>query len=514
MDNIRNIYRRITLVMVATLFITICSTYIYFITNIGKVYEQHAVESILDVKKEFIKSIIDNLILEIEIIQTQEKEHYKQWVSNNLQILQDYYEVSPENYMDLFINFCETNGNKEIASVSIKDTKSNEIIYESGIFKESNYGEQDLSSYFKETYDDYEIFFGVSNQFIDNNIKRLISDRIRSREFSKGSNIWVNEIRNYFGGTNYAVRVINPNSPDEEGQYLSTDILDIEGHYPYQEELQGLKENGEIFFNNHFKKKDSNLISEKISYAKLYKKYNWVIATDVHLDDIESYIKVSTADTDTIVTKIIKNTILFMLLIFISYGLLISKIEKWYYGKYSKRLKEVFIDPLTKADNRRAATINMESAFKKFKKTGHSPMIMMIDIDDFKKVNDTFGHLEGDMVLKNVVNLINNHIRGTDTLYRWGGEEFLLICDGLKEKDVIPFSNKIIAIVGSEEYESNGEKYHATISVGVGRFEPLDKTYEDGIKRADAAMYSAKEQGKNRACLGNICGNNPLEKDE
>lgn len=133
-------------------------------------------------------------------------------------------------------------------------------------------------------------------------------------------------------------------------------------------------------------------------------------------------------------------------------------------------------------------------------------MIMMIDVDDFKKVNDTYGHNQGDVVLQNVSQLINKHIRSTDTLYRWGGEEFLLVCNGLKEENVIAFSNKIISVVGKKEYEFNGEKYHATISVGIDKFFPSDKTYQEAINRSDVAMYHAKGLGKNRACMGNICG--------
>lgn len=513
MESTRSIYRKMTLIMVAILFSIICTIYIFFICNIGKVYEENAVESILDVKKEFLKDTIDNLILEIEIIQTREKQHYAQWVINTSQMLQDYYEVSPDNYIDLFINLNETGGNKEAISVFIKDLKLNKTIYLNGVFLEDNSNIEDLASYEINHYDDYEIVFGVSNEYVDNKTKQLIGDRIRGRKFSEDSYIWVNEIKNYKGGKDYAVRVVYPNYPNEEGRYLSSDVPDVVGNYPYEEELKGINENGEIFFNYRFKKRNSgNDISEKISYAKLYEKYDWVIATGVQLDDIQAYIKTSTEETQEIVKEIIRNTVLFMLIIFVFYLLVLSKVETWYYRTYDKRLKEVYIDPLTKTQNRRAATNHIEKAFRHFKKTGESPMIMIIDLDDFKKINDTYGHLEGDRVLKNVVSLINRNIRGTDTLYRWGGEEFLLICNGLKEDGVIPFSNKIITVVGREEYELDGKVYNTTISVGVDRFVSTDKTYEEAIERADIAMYNAKEQGKNRACLGDMCGINPFIK--
>lgn len=255
MDHIRNIYRKVTLFMVAVLFITICTTYIYFIINTGRVYEEHAVESILDVKKDFLKSIIDNLILEIEFEEAKEKEHYKKWTNNTSQILQKYYERSPENFIDLFISFCNTGGNRELLSVLIRDIKFNHVIYKSGIFIGKNPVKEDFSSYFQDNYGDYEISFGVSNDYIDKSTKEKIASRIRNREYSQNSYIWVNEIKDYNGGEDYAIRVVHPNLPETEGQCLSSDIKDIRGNYPYATELEGVKKDGEVFLTTILRKR-------------------------------------------------------------------------------------------------------------------------------------------------------------------------------------------------------------------------------------------------------------------
>ncbi|HHX62224.1 MAG TPA: diguanylate cyclase [Epulopiscium sp.] len=510
MDSTRSIYRRITLVMIAVLFIVICSTYIYFIINIGRVYEEKAIESIIDVKKEMLKDIVDNLILEIGVTEVQEKQQYKKRTDNASKILQEYYEVSPEEYIDLFIDFCNTDGNKDVLSVAIKNTRSNQVLYKSGVFLSDAPKKADFSSYFLGQYEDYQIHFGVSNDAINNSVKQKISDRIRNRQYPQNTYIWVNEIKNYEGGKDYAIRVVHSELPNIEGEFLSTDSQDATDNYSYAEELESIPKKDAIFFDDHIEKSNNSIVPEKTTYVKRYKKYDWVIAMGVHLEDVESYINISAQEKDVITIKTIRSTIVFMLIIFMLYWLIISRAEQWYYQKYNKNLKDVFIDQLTQTKNRRSAIQHMEKSFKVFKKTGQSPMIMMIDIDDFKQINDTFGHLEGDIVLKNVAYAINNSIRDTDALYRWGGEEFLLICDRLKETDFIAFSNKIISIVGSKEYEFNGKKVKTTISIGVDRFDLLDKTYEEGIQRADIAMYRAKEQGKNRVCIGDICGVNPL----
>lgn len=125
----------------------------------------------------------------------------------------------------------------------------------------------------------------------------------------------------------------------------------------------------------------------------------------------------------------------------------------------------------------------------------------MVDVDDFKQINDTFGHDMGDLVLVKICESINNHIRNSDILVRWGGEEFLLLCDGLKKDDVPYFANKLLQAVERCQFEFEGQKKSVTISMGVSYFQTIDKTYEQALKKADEALYIAKEQGKNRVCV-------------
>ena len=498
--------------MVGVLFLTILSTYMFFINNTGDIYEKRAVENIIDVKKDFLKSIVDNLIIEIEAIETQEKEYYTKRTNYAASILDEYYSLSPNKYIDKFIDFSRAGENKGSLSVLIRDLESDELVYESGLFIGHSPQVDEFTSYTERTYDNYKIIFAVSNDYIEQVTKWKVAKVIYKRKFAQESYIWVNEIIDYRGGKDYARRVIHPNFVSTEGQYLSTDMQDDGGNYPYQEELDGINKDGQVFFNYQFKKKNSDVISEQVTYAKLYEKYHWVIAMGIYLDDIETYISQVTQDKNEIFVKTTRQTILFMILIFLVYLFISSQIERWYYYNSNKKLKaEVYIDSLTGARNRKSATLYLESAFKKFKKTKNTPMIMMLDIDDFKLINDRYGHIEGDRVLKNVAEVINNHIRDTDTLYRWGGEEFLLVSSDLKEKDIIPFSNKIISIVNQDEYDFDGKKYRATVSMGIDYFKIEDTSYEDAIKRADLAMYHAKKLGKNRACLWNVWGINPLD---
>lgn len=271
MEDSRNIYRKIILLMVAVLFITICAIYIFFIGNIGRVYEEHAVESIVNIKKDFLKNSVDNLILEIDLIQRQEETYYDQRIKTISQILQKYYDTVPEDYINLFIDFTKTGENKDALSVYIKAIESQELLYATGLFLEGNPKRENFSSYFKGKYDDYEIAFGISSDYIYTTTKKRISERLYSQEFSQGSYIWVTEIIDYNGGKDFAIRAIYPDSPDTEGDYISTETQDLEGNYLYAEALKEINEKGEVFLDYYFKKNKSDIISEKITYAKQYK---------------------------------------------------------------------------------------------------------------------------------------------------------------------------------------------------------------------------------------------------
>lgn len=121
-----------------------------------------------------------------------------------------------------------------------------------------------------------------------------ISKRIRNLRLIDDGYIWVNRIINYQGGDKYAVRQIHPNLPNTEGQWLSTEILDIKGNKPYEVELTGVKEKGELYFEYYFKKMTSDTIAHKMSYAKLYKPWDWVVATGVYLDDVDELVQIET----------------------------------------------------------------------------------------------------------------------------------------------------------------------------------------------------------------------------
>ena len=166
------------------------------------------------------------------------------------------------------------------------------------------------------------------------------------------------------------------------------------------------------------------------------------------------------------------------------------------YEEKEKILYEKAIrDPLTKLYNRNYLVEFLKKKIEESKRYGYSLSLAVIDIDFFKKINDTYGHLMGDCVLKELSNILSRHFRDNDLVARYGGEEFVIVMPFTSLKDAcekMEFLRKEI----EKNMFCNG-KLKVTISVGVAQFNK-DETANDLIERADKNLYKAKESGRNR----------------
>ena len=128
--------------------------------------------------------------------------------------------------------------------------------------------------------------------------------------------------------------------------------------------------------------------------------------------------------------------------------------------------------------------------------------LLVIDIDHFKHINDTFGHLLGDKTLITVAGAIKNCLRQVDSFGRFGGEEFVAILPETNLEDAVTTAWRICQVINELNIEINQQKVRVTASIGVATFSPKDNNLEAVIERADHAMFAAKNQGRNRVSLG------------
>ncbi|MBF0507638.1 MAG: GGDEF domain-containing protein [Deltaproteobacteria bacterium] len=151
-------------------------------------------------------------------------------------------------------------------------------------------------------------------------------------------------------------------------------------------------------------------------------------------------------------------------------------------------------DRLTKVYNRLRLDEFLKAEFQRSRRYGNPLSVIMLDIDHFKRVNDTHGHQAGDQVLCEMAGLLESHIRRTDLLGRWGGEEFMVICTETDLPDALDIAEKIRCAIETHPFPVIESM---TVSLGVAELKE-DDTMASIIKRADAALYEAKQKGRNR----------------
>ncbi len=156
------------------------------------------------------------------------------------------------------------------------------------------------------------------------------------------------------------------------------------------------------------------------------------------------------------------------------------------------------IDTLTQIYNRLKLDSILETYYKSYKRYKKIFSIIIIDIDYFKHVNDTYGHLVGDETLIAVVNIIKNNIRDTDIFGRWGGEEFMIVCEATDLNGTYYLAEKIRKDMERFEFKKIGKK---TISLGVAQMEE-ELSINELITKADNALYEAKRSGRNKSVKG------------
>ena len=162
--------------------------------------------------------------------------------------------------------------------------------------------------------------------------------------------------------------------------------------------------------------------------------------------------------------------------------------------------KAALTDELTQLANRRSWNCRLESEFNRHKRYDNGCSIILADIDDFKKINDTYGHLVGDHALREVARVIRDNIRGIDFAARFGGEEFTVLMPSTDLKGGAEAAERLRSALAATTFTVKGRSVPITASFGVARFGSEDDDPQQSLDRADKALYLAKEKGKNRVC--------------
>jgi len=167
----------------------------------------------------------------------------------------------------------------------------------------------------------------------------------------------------------------------------------------------------------------------------------------------------------------------------------------------NRELTELSItDGLTRLYNHRYLQDRFDYEFKRVRRYGGMLSCIIIDIDHFKTLNDTYGHQYGDYVIRQIATLIKTRSREVDICGRYGGEEFMVITN-LNEKNALLYATKIHDTIEKYVFEHPSAQVNVTVSVGVAEYNSDIKSKQEFIERADRAMYQAKNSGRNMVCV-------------
>ena len=170
-------------------------------------------------------------------------------------------------------------------------------------------------------------------------------------------------------------------------------------------------------------------------------------------------------------------------------------------GQYHEEIYRLMtVDGLTEVHNKRYFHEMLERETSRCIRYDRTFSLVLFDIDHFKMINDTYGHLAGDAVLRKLGTLVKRHVRRDDTVARIGGEEFAIITPEIGVHGACELARKLRQLVEEAAFEFEGTRMDVTISLGVAMWEVGVRTAEELMKRADEKLYEAKRTGRNRVC--------------
>ena len=332
-----------------------------------------------------------------------------------------------------------------------------------------------------------------------------IIETINSFLFGDNGYIFIYKILNFNGGKRFAIMVANPNRPTLIGKYIDSDYKDAKGFMFRREFLKKIKKDGEAFIIYYYKKPNSTKISPKISYFKLNKEWNWVVASGVYLDDIYAS---SAKQRELIFSNIKKNNLIIIcvaiivLILSILSSFMLYKLIKREFAAYNRFIErqrralfvsnrilkqQLYRDHLTKLKNRKILLQNLE------KKNFYA--LVIIDIDDFKIINELYGNKLGNKVLLQLTKILVDFSKRNDclsTVYRLGSDEFVLLVGG--KRDFNFFQNMMKSLY--EHILSSNFQLIENIKINIEVTMGISLSKKDALSKADIALNYAKKNRK------------------
>lgn len=526
-NKIRNIFYFATITIVLILSSVLSGSYLNLFHEQTETKINQLANGVVDMKKIYVKDVVKRTLQDIEIerrsILSSEISKLDQWQytfeESNTSDFEKILELWRQSSLDLvFQNIEVIVYNRITKGIDFDSNQDNNKARLESVNDEAKllalYSSSSLTRIIDK--DEYLIILNIEPQKIDNLVKAKITKQVREEILVDNGYIWINKIINYDGGDDYAVRVVHPNLPDTEGTFLSTNTLDLDGNQPYLIELEGIKKDGQLYYEYYFKKKDSHVIAHKLSYAELYKPFDWVVATGVYLDDVDALILKETSDMENTQRSLIYKTLAIVgfcialsLALIYYFEKLISGLIHHFEAEVNQKNKELQIeknkierianlDSLTGLLTRRAMQVQLDGAHHLAMTHKRDYVVAIGDIDHFKRINDLYGHQAGDFILREISDVFKETLEDHVSVARWGGEEFLFLFNKTDVKKATEAMEKLRVLIENKVFSYDSQPIKVSISIGLTGFKPDDATFDAVLKESDRKLYLAKTTGRNK----------------
>ncbi len=313
---------------------------------------------------------------------------------------------------------------------------------------------------------------------------------------------------------------VNHKVVDQEGHFLgvigvglsSTMVRMLIDFYQeqYDRQVYFVQPNGNIVLsadtlptNAHINIKDlagigdisAQLLSEQKGSYTYSRHGNKVFLNTRYVPELDWYLLVEEVDKPT---SLLTRTLWVNLFISLLITIVVLFMTQLTLHRYQRRLLTMATkDKLTGLDNRHAFEATFRHSINTTQRTNVALSMILIDIDHFKTINDQYGHIGGDQVLVQFAELLSKSLRSSDSLCRWGGEEFIMLLPQCDEHNAVLIAEQLRQKINNYSFEIDNKKIHISASFGVSQY-ILAETEDALISRVDTALYNAKSAGRNR----------------
>ncbi len=502
----------LAIVVVAITGIAFITMFLGTVKRLQYVYTNQSYQDATILRKNEVSANISSFIKEIEQMRTLRLDDQQTLVNGLKPAVEQVLASASGDKEKIRAFFKETEGLSDLTCLVYNASTGKMLLDEAGLSGEAGVYTDDLAISFAVSAQAQAggtaVLYGVTESAFEKDMQNILGERLASYVTDDDILYWVDRLTVLDDGTASEARVLDPKNPQRAGMKLG---MGGTGSGPDQFATEGLLAAGgeQIFHTGEAGwtlAGGETVQSATLTCAEYYEPYSWAVCGAIRLDSIglASVASQEASRKETIrlgAMLAIGFVVMLAIAIFV-----ILRGNTRYFNVRQKRLREkVEKDALTGANTRGYGQTLLETAFHRFQDgTEASPILMVLDVDKFKSINDTYGHDGGDEALKRIVKSATRVMRGRDCVIRWGGDEFIAVFYKMEHARSEQVANRLRKAIADTEVKHGSQSFQVTVSVGVTWFRFGDTDYNNALKRADTALYKSKEEGRNRVCVAGI----------